>query len=296
PAAPQNNIKNVVLLSLENRSFDSIMGFWARTRSGVDGVPNTASNYCVHSNSTIAVEPNLPLYAINGAEHDFQGVAREIYGKNVDAYDTVAQGLVPTMGGFCDTQNTADNKANHLVVDGFAPENVPVFAALASEFAIADAWHSSVPGPTIPNRLFLYSASSDGHIDGPTDSLIKGYPQRSIFKVMDDAKLSWKNYFEGIPSSILLKDIRNLDLLTKIRPMTEFYSDASSGHLPHFTLIDPRYDNFKIEQDVVGVQDDGHAPGDFARAEDLVKKVYEAVRASPQWPNTLLIVTFGEIR
>ncbi|KAJ3109874.1 hypothetical protein HDU97_000104 [Phlyctochytrium planicorne] len=286
-------IKNVVLVCMENRSFDHMLGFWGRTRQGVDGFPDNAGNTCSQTGAFIAPKPKA-AYISRGPYQNINATAESIYGKGVNVLDP--GNAVPTMKGFCDAHSekdvwdTTDPAELRKVIDGFTPEALPITTTLASEYAVFDRFFSSVPGPTIPNRSFLMSATSNGLFFNDIKEYIKGFPQKSIFGLLDDNKVKWKNYFAEYPSSIIFSDVRNIgDVAGKLRTFDTFLEDAQKGQLPSFSFIDPDYG------DVPGGKScDNHPPADVARGEAFLKKIYEAVRNSPQWESTMLIITYDE--
>ncbi|KAJ3117395.1 hypothetical protein HDU96_006920 [Phlyctochytrium bullatum] len=292
PAA-LGKIQNVVLLVLENRSFDNMLGWWARTRTGVDGFPDKACNVLKATNTTICANDRA-IYINKDPNHETIEVTEEHYGLGVDTLTAAEKGLFPDMSGFIDvnakTWNTTDPAIVRQAIDGYNPKNVPITVALAQEFAVFDRWFCSMPGPTYPNRLFLYSATAAGETVNRLFEIVKGFPQKSIFGAMEDNKLTWKNYFGLIPTSIFMQDTRQLgDLASKLKPMSEFYEDARNGKLPNLSLIDP------ILFQVPGFQaNDNHPPHNVARGEALVKNMYEALRRSPQWNTTAFIITYDE--
>lgn len=83
-------------------------------------------------------------------------------------------GRVPSMLGFVQQAMSISNDLSDTVMSGFNPQNLPVFASLVQEFAVFDRWFSSIPGPTQPNRLFVYSATSHGAIGNDKWNLIRG--------------------------------------------------------------------------------------------------------------------------
>ena len=72
----------------------------------------------------------------------------------------------------------------HLVMDGYTPERVPAISTLATEFAVSDQWHASIPGPTEVNRMYALSATSDGASTNDKVQLAEGYPQARPLAVL----------------------------------------------------------------------------------------------------------------
>lgn len=141
-----------------------------------------------------------------------------------------------------DSFRTANPTQLQQIMAGYDPKNIPVHATLASEFTIFDKWFASVPGSTYPNRVSSHCASSGGMYDNDEYKVL-GTPCRSIFEDLDDAGISWKNYFGEEPSLLLLRNIR-LKMIERSRPMSQFYKDAAAGKLPRYTYLEPNYGNF----------------------------------------------------
>ncbi|KAI9204590.1 phosphoesterase family-domain-containing protein [Polychytrium aggregatum] len=284
---------NVVVLCMENRSFDHLLGWWAKTRQdvAVDGVPAGAHNVLSQNGMVIDALPNAS-YIQQSPDHSVAGVTTELYGLGAN---TMNPGPNPaTMSGFVDANsiewNSTDPSILHMAMDGYNTSALPITFTLANEYAVFDKWFAAVPGPTFPNRLFLTSGTSQGMYFNDAKQIAEGFPQKSIFGHLQDNSVSWKNYYGQFPTSLVFKDVRNIiDILFKIRPMSSFYDDAREGNLPAFSYIDP------ILLSLPGVNaNDNHPPHDVALGELLVKNVYEALRASPQWKQTLFIITYDE--
>ena len=169
----------------------------------------------------------------------------------------------------------------------FSPEALPVSTALALDFGIIDRWFCSVAGPTMPNRYYLMSATSNGVSDNAVGPILRGFPQKSMFASFEEAGLGWANYFGEAPSAIVFKDTRARD--GNFHHFSTFSEHARAGLLPELTIIDPRFfstPNYPANDD--------HPDHDVSLGQQLMKDVYEAVRASPDWESTLLIITYDE--
>lgn len=290
--ANASNIKNVVLLVMENRSFDNLLGYWAKLKpqNGAEGIPDKAGNIFSKTGEFIHSEPNMGYINEYNPAHDFSPVQDSIRGTSTSSK---THGT-PSMSGFIDVASVAWNTTDPVilaqVMNGFHPENLPITVALVEEFAVFDHWFSSVPGPTYPNRAFIMSASSNGTVVNSNHDVLFGYPQKSIFKNLEESNISWKNYFGIFPTSLFMRDVRTIsNILTKLKPMESFYNDAKKGTLPQFSYIDP------VLISAPGFPaNDNHPPHDVARGEMLLKNVYEALRNGPQWHSTLFLITYDE--
>jgi phospholipase C len=178
----------------------------------------------------------------------------------------------------------------------FAVGQVPYITALAQEFALFNFWHSSLPGPTWPNRFFVHAATSGGLSDSPgTEAIVLGYSFKgqTIYHSLANANKTWRIYHDGMPQTAGIDSLR----LSYIDPFTEnfrefkyFVDDVQNGNLPDYTFIEPNYD-------VGGNYANGtsmHPLNDVSKGDALIKNVYETLRNSPYWESTMLIITFDE--
>jgi phospholipase C len=201
------------------------------------------------------------------------------------------------MRGFVTEQsNTFDtlNKTRAAeAINYYTPDQVRVFNEMAENFVLFDRWFAAVPGPTNPNRAYLTSGTSHGHGKNDNAFNIYGLPQRSIFQQLSEAGISWINYQNSTtgpglgfnPDAAFYSwTLTSGAYKTNIAPLDQFYADAKAGELPKFTYINPEccsYQSF-------------HPPSPITLGENFIKGIYEAVRNSPQWDETLFILTFDE--
>ncbi|EYE99314.1 putative phosphatidylglycerol specific phospholipase [Aspergillus ruber CBS 135680] len=285
-----NPIKNVVVLVQENLSFDNFAG-GLTYNSTIDGLANR--EYC---NPTNITDPNSPVVcakpiaknvAPDDPDHSIAGGNMQIYG-----YDHPSSDDAPDMRGFVTEQirsyPDANKKRAAEVINYYTPEHIPVFNAMAENFVLFDRWFASVPGPTNPNRAYLTSGTSHGHGENDNDFLTSSLPQKSVFEQLSDAGISWINYSN---TSGFLPDAQFYEWTAKsgkadtnVKPLDQFYKDAASGSLPQFTWINPECCSYMSF----------HPPSPINMGEGFIKSVYEAVRNSPQWNETLFVLTFDE--
>ncbi|CAO2193206.1 unnamed protein product [Urochloa humidicola] len=279
-------IKNVVVLALENRSFDHILG-WTRRLLGlpVDGLTGAECNPNSTS-SSICVSADADLVVPDDPGHSFEDVLEQVFG-NISA----AAAQPASMSGFVRSALSINTLLSSFVMRAFRPSLLPTFSTLAPSFAVFDRWFSSIPGPTQPNRLFLYSATSHGAIAHDKLNLLLGYPQRTIFDSLTADGHDFAVYFKTIPTVLFYRRLRSLRYASRSfhRYDSTFKAHAARGSLPALSVIEPRY------FDLTGTPaDDDHPAHDVANGQRLVKEVYEALRAGPQWNQTLLVVTYDE--
>ncbi|CDH56683.1 acid phosphatase [Lichtheimia corymbifera JMRC:FSU:9682] len=288
-------IKNVVLLVMENRSFDRMAG-WFKYSDQIDGLTGKEYNLEDPTNSS-----STKIYATNKGllkdprdpPHEHEWVTQQITGN--ETTPTSAQLHDTSMGGFVASfvkqfpEVAGNQTAMAQAMNGFDPSSIPITYELASNYTIFDRWFSSFPGSTMPNRMFVHSATSDGEMVTDGWKYIGGYSQRTIYHNLADAGIDWANYYQIIPSLLIFNKLR-LGYLKNYHNWATFKNDAADGKLPPMTFIDPAY--FSIGECIP--ENDNHPPADVAEGEKLLKEIYETLRASPQWNETLFIVTYDE--
>jgi len=280
-----DKIKHVVLLMMENRSFDHLCGYLRMIDNRIDGLLGTEYN---------DVEPGNPGSARVLVSDDAPYVPdlQPSPGHEVpDVHEQLCaggDGKTITNGGFvADYLAQGVSAANAgRVMKCFSPRSLPVLTALAREFALCDHWYSSMPGPTWPNRLFVHCATSGGF----TDNTARNYGMVSIFERLSDQILdSWRIYFHDTPQTVMLARLRNSRYLRFFEHFDAFTRDCQNGTLPRYSFIEPRY--FSV---LGAAANDQHPDHGVLAGEQLIATVYNALRGSDIWTSTLFIVTWDE--
>jgi phospholipase C len=298
-------IKRLVVLMLANRSFDHLFGFLRSSNLKIAGLNGTEFN---QKDPNVATDPRLAVRRSTSfvmpfdPAHEFYDVQVQLYGPlKGTAPDLPPHANLPTdpapMTGFvANAVHAVDFSGDEgLVMDCFQPDQLPVLSTLAKEFAVFTHWYSSLPGPAWPNRFFIHAATSGGLTDSPTtDQIIAGFKFKSgtIYERLEQAGKQWRIYHDGLPQTAGITNLRSefINPLThKFQDIRDFFEDVKNGQLADYNFIEPRYDT--------GDYVDGnsmHSLSDIRKGEALVKNVYERLRNSPHWPDTMLIITFDE--
>ena len=295
-------IEHVVVLMLENRSFDHLLGFLYHDAGNVSPAGDafeglTGAEACPDgSGKQVSVYPITPAtpnaYFLPGADpgEGYAATNRQCYGTTT----APAAGTVAGMSGFVTDYAAAiaANKAKGwYVIPGTAPEWImgcytpqalPVLSALATGFAVCDHWYCSAPTMTMPNRAFVCAATSQGHLDDVT----KKFTVPSIFGALTTAGLPWKIYGYTAPP------LTKLDFPdTASAPaacfglFADFRADARAGTLPVYSFLEPSWSATGNSQ---------HPNYNMALGEQLLLDTYRALRDGPDWTTTLLIITYDE--
>jgi phospholipase C len=281
-------IDHFVVLMLENRSFDHMLGYMKSMNPAIDGMARSDFNYenPITQANAIQVDRASVTALDFDPGHEFDEVDVQIRGP--------AGGRVP-MGGFVYSSLGAGGSKARQVMECFQPDQLPVFTKLADEFAVFNYWYSPMPGATWPNRFFVHASTSGGLFESPsTGAMALGFrfTNGTIYDRLDAAGKFWRIYHhQDFPQAIGIRGmLRKYTRGPHFRQIRHFYSDITSGALPTYSFIEPHYDAFK---DFAG-GNSMHPHNDVAPGEQLIKDVYEAIRNSSYWPKTMLVVTFDE--
>jgi phospholipase C len=326
-------IDHVVVLMLENRSFDNVLGWLydpanpapfdqvpaGQSFDGLSGKslsnPVPGGGVAVPGRETVLSNPNP----------DPGEVFDHVYAQLFDTTATPVPNRtdVPAMQGFVNdyADVLASYNATHtpqidprIIMNGFGPEHVPALSALANGYAVCDHWYSSIPTQTYANRSFLHAGTASGYVNdvwktGPEiwDVAVFLNDTTTIFNLLEAAGISWNIYYGGSLAFCVsfltqerLQSYATVDPTTnRFWHMPQFYADAAAGNLPSYTFIEPHF----FSSLTYGPENDGHPPVNpididgpslLSRADKLVGDVYLALRNSATWDRTLFLITFDE--
>jgi len=289
--AALNSIKHLVVLMLENRSFDSMLGRLRPKSVRFDGLSLGETNPDGDGNSvSVWTQGGGESVAMDIPDPDPGELWSDI---NMQIFGTVdpTPGSTAAMDGFVRNyqQQTAEPAERYVpdrVMHYYSPEQVPVISRLARQFAVSDRWHASAPCQTWPNRFFAHTGTADGYENNSPPHF--PYEMPTIFNRFEERNIpnGWKIYFHDLPQTLTLS--RLWPHLDRFRFYDEFRHDASQGTLPQYSFIEPRY--FAD----VSVPNDQHPPHVVTLGEQLIADVYNSVRNGPGWNETLLIITYDE--
>ena len=259
PAPEMSGLDHVVVVTMENRSFDHMLG-WLR---GADG---RQAGLAYPDRAGVA-RPTAPLAP------DFQGCGHP----NPDHSYTGSR--MTYNGGACDGWLRAG--ANDAYALGYytAPD-LAFLGQAAPRWTVCDRYFAAIMAETYPNRLYLHAAQTDRLDDSLT---LTGLP--TIWDRLDAAGLDGRYYFSDLPF-LLLWGLAHLPIC---RPLDAFVSDCACGALPQVAYVDPRFLG-----ESSGTSGDDHPPADIRNGEAFLQRIYTAVTSGPAWAHTLLVITFDE--
>lgn len=292
-------IRHVVVLMLENRSFDSMCGQLHPTGAMFDGLTGAEENVWHKPDGSeqliqVWTDPNLGPANLTIPDPDpgelFTDIQMQIHG--VGEQPGMPSGSA-NMTGFVDNymrqQPLAANQDPYSVMHYFTPNHVPVISQLAREFGVSDRWFASAPCQTWPNRFFVHCGTAAGYVNNSPTHF--PYEMETVFNRLAGAGATWGIYYHDIPQAVTLSRLWPHALTHFHLFETRFASDATAGILPSYSFIEPRYFPNRITGTL---PNDEHPPHDLGYGERLIADVYNAVRSGPYWHNTLLIITYDE--
>jgi phospholipase C len=296
-----SSVNHIVLLMLENRSFDHMLGFLYAASNNVspagqpfDGLTGAESNPGANNKpvNVFKLQATTPsAYFMPGADpgEGFAATNSQLFGTIAAPTPPIAtnQGFVSdfifTLGW--------ESKEGRSIIPGtvandimgvFTPEMLPVLSGLARGFAVCDQWFGSVPTETLPNRAFALAATSQGHMNDST----KSFTSPSIFGQLSAKNIDWAIYGDTLPplTQQTFSDVKAAPE-THFGLFTDFKAAAAAGTLKPFTFLEPSFGSAGNSQ---------HPNFNVALGEQLIHDVYSALRNGPNWNQTLLIVTYDE--
>lgn len=289
-------IDHLIVLVLENRSFDHLVGALRAQDDRIDGPLGTEFNYANPQTQTGKADVTFDAPYVPdvdpGPGHDFGNAMQQLFladgvPSHIDPSAT-NMGFASDYRQVCRSSSQSDQQslANaSRVLRCFPADALPALHTLAREFAICNKWFSSVPGPTWPNRFFVHCATSGGYLD----NALRDYGMRTLFQNLSGASVNWRVYYHDAPQSLALRHQRQY-FWSKYEVFDQsFVRDCQNGLLPQYSFIEPRY-----HDDGASRGNDQHPIHGVPLGDDLIAQVYEALRASPNWETSLLLITWDE--
>ena len=283
-----SNLKHIVVLMMENRSFDHMLGALKAQDSRIDGLTGQESNPDTKG-ATVKVQPLAQFQSQldPDPDHHFPAVDLQLFNGAQGAQRT------PNMQGFVKSYFSQQRDVNHShkIMYYFPPEKLPVLTTLATEYALFNAWFSSIPGPTICNRAFAHYGTSFGQVSMNMFYAGKGL---SIYERLVKAGHTAKIYYYDQASSTM--EIVNL---LKNQPQLfasydQFISDCASGQLPDYCFVEPNYSDHDGDSGEI-LASDQHPDHNVQAGEIFIASVYNAIRKNKAlWESTALLIVYDE--
>jgi phospholipase C len=286
-----DNLKHIVVLMMENRSFDHMLGSLTAVDPGIDGITDQLDN----PGTTGALVKPQPSADYQGQldpdpDHHFPAVDLQIFGGDT------SPNRVANMQGFVKSyfNQRRDLAHSQKIMYYFTREQLPVLTTLALEFAVFNRWFASIPGPTICNRAFAHYGTSFGRVDMNPFDVIEPYKSIYTRLISANPKHTAKVYYYDTTSSTM--EVANL---LQHQPelfgtYDQFVRDCGNGELPEYSFIEPNYNDHDTDSGEE-VANDQHPDHNVQAGELFIAEVYMAIKRNPNlWSSTALLVVYDE--
>lgn len=278
PSGKAIPIDHIVVLMMENRSFDHY--FQKLPEYGqpdVEVAPATFTNPDTDGN---------PVGIFHDTQYCFVDTNHEWDGSHQQFGDGKMDGFFVTNDGWSEKPPMGDPSlmSGKRALGYYDETDLPFYYWLASEFAIADHYHCSLLGPTWPNRMFLYAATSFGRTENVVPETAGA---NVIWDNLELREIDWRMYGDGIAGPAVVAD-KFLPYAGKRASIDEFFAAAAAGTLPQVAFVDPKLGDERYDQD------DEHPPAMAQIGERFAARVIEALTKSPSWSRSALFLTYDE--
>lgn len=288
------NLKHIVVLMMENRAFDHMLGALRATNPAIDGLVGSETN----PDSTgvpVTVSPTAEYQSQLDPDpnHHFPAVDLQIFGGVTTAQNP---NRTPNMQGFVKSYFNQEANVGHsrLIMNYFTPQMLPCLTGLATEFAVFNRWFSSIPGPTLCNRAFAHWGTSFGQVSMDVFYWNKQY--LSIYERLVAAGNTTRLYYYDEASSSL--EVVNLlqNQPSLFGTFQDFQNACDNNQLPQYSFIEPNYtDHDAPDGSGELIACDQHPDHDVRAGEQFIATVYNKIRNNPNlWPNTAILVVYDE--
>jgi phospholipase C len=278
-APGDSGIDTVVIVMMENRSFDSYLGWLARDEQYLErGKSRYGDSFAVNGNSfqTFRAPDGREVETFrrvtSGGAQPWRGCGHPDPNHQWDG------GRVERDHGFL----AADTGNDEFALSFFEGVDLPVYEQLARRFTVCDRWHASLLSSTYPNREYLLSGQSGGHKDNYLPFDEGGFQWPTIMDRLAAADVSLVEYYSDFPQILLWGN--RMGPFT--RTIDAFATDAAAGKLPRVSILTPR---FLGEE-----RNDDHPFGDPRAAQQFVRDAFSTFARSKHWEHGLFVLTYDE--
>jgi phospholipase C len=287
-----NTIEHVVLLCMENRSFDHYLGALALSARGggmVDGLTDPPPAI-----------PDLSGAAVSAWQIDAAGLPPV-----APAFPDVPHGKAAMLANWDNGKNDGflrsyqyehrndapplDPLQVKIPIGYYTGATLSVLYALAQQFTVCDRWFSSMLSSTWPNRKYLHSGTRDADDDTQIVPGVTGFQTTPIYAFLEKAAdrngkpITWKSYYSDLPFLAFWYGFAATHALRNFATVDTFVSDCRDDALPSVSIVDPPF-----------TLADDHPPHDPALGQKFIGLVVDALTNSPAWDKSVLILLYDE--
>ena len=289
-SAGLDNLKHIVVLMMENRSFDHMLGGLRALDPRINGLTGNETNPdTTNEPAPVLAQAEFQSQLFPDPDHHFPAVNKQLY------FGTPGPPAAPAMQGFVQSywDQQQDVPHSRKIMYYFKPDDLPVLSTLAQKYAVFNGWFSSIPGPTLCNRAFAHYGTSFGSVT--MNPFVVKPPYRSIYDRMLDAGRSTKLYYYDVASSTM-EVVNLLSNQTEIfGTYPQFIEDCKNGTLPDYSFIEPNYSDHAGDGGGELLATDQHPDHNVQAGEIFIGQVYNAIHANPDlWKSTALLILYDE--
>jgi phospholipase C len=257
PKPGASGIEQIVVLCMENRSFDHYLGWLPGADGQQAGLRYPDDHGVMHPTHRLT---DLQGCSFNDPDHSYRG------------------GRLQLNGGRCDGFRKGTN--DDFALGYYTKDDLPLYGKFVEQTTVFDHWFASILSSTYPNRFYTHAARTD-RIDNATRTT--SLP--TIWDRLAAAGVPATYYFSDLPFLVLWGE-KYVELSKHV---DAFFADALSGQLPPFSYLDPYF----LGEGQGGSNDD-HPHADIRRGQAFISLVATAIANSPQWKSTALVITYDE--
>ena len=296
-------IQHIVVVMLENRSFDHMLGYLYADQGNVsplghqfegltgkesnpDGKGGSVSVYKIQS-----TDPHPYFMPGANAGEGYLNTNSQLFGTEQAPSPIVPatnQGFVTNFAYTLSWETPEPNQVlpgttASMIMGMYTPELLPILSNLATGYAVCDQWFASAPTETLPNRAFVCEATSQGHL---SDSLTKIYTAPSIFSALQNKNVSWSVYGYDAPPLTrgTVADITHAPE-SNFGEFADFQKAVKAGTLASYVFLEPSWGSTGNSQ---------HPDYDVSAGEQFLHDIYYTLYGSKIWAQTLLVILYDE--
>lgn len=292
-----HGIKHIIVLMLENRSFDHMMGLLQHPDPAFPNIrldDAAFSNVRQDGSRQALWSADNHHYAVREEPgHSHRDVIMQMYNVRSPA-DAKGE---PTMAGFVDNHHEKfdddEENGDREVMRVLGPKQAPVLHQLARDFKVCTNWYCSVPGMTWPNRFFAMSGQSLGFVDNDIDAV--PYKAQSVFHELTESQVDWRVYHDGACMAMFIDGLLDAPSKSKFRSINKLSSDIRDGYLPPFSWVEPDHLGQDTSSQHPHFMSEKWDEWAFRKAEETMALIYNALRDNPErFNDTVFLITYDE--
>lgn len=259
PPPQRSGIEHIVVVTMENRSFDHFLGWLPGTDGRQAGLQYTDAAGVTHE--TFPLAPDYQGCGHPDPDHSYEG------------------GRIEYNGGACDGWLRAGQN-DEYAIGYYTASDLRFFAGAAADWTVCDRYFSSIMGPTFPNRFYMHAAQTDRTTNSFALSNL-----RTIWDLLAEAGIEGRYYFSDVPFLAFWGG----QYLPIARPFEAFLTDCRAGTLPAVAYVEPKFLGEEL-----GLSTDDHPHADIRNGQAFLDGIYRAVAGGPAWRSTVLVITYDE--